>query len=518
MSVFSRVGVEMRNAFNDAYGSIVYGDDVGKSAKLVFIARPRISSSGARLQTSFDLGMSFTEVNRRAYVRNIHPSSDAFKAGVQAQDCVQFALALGDRLAFLREDEKKAKSYALECEKKGMRTSYEQLNTLIRAGNISEHLDELDATIGQEEYYTQSSFENDASEESQPRSPSASELLRNGVVAAFGGCIGQSNNFIQDDVTLNHSTTTGASVSEMYPCPIVLVVRRTRQRQSHELAPSYGIPSYGLGVECNRAASLIWSLSPTRRVAMKSNGQEESIFNGTNWLLPSESKYPISTTKINDIRTRIVDESTEAESNKRKNSDDIDAKTILEMIQIAVGLAFLHTSKAVLGMSLNGGIGIIISRLPDGTWSTPSAIGMTGSGLGLHFGVEAVDYMFILQTKESMEYFRHGRQFTIGEKLGGTPVTGIDRETYITVSIGSPIIEKQSPNVDTDFFHIVAHTKSRGLCSQVSLEGNEIYTRNDINSKSYNLNTSEKVTARDILDGKISRPIEAEEMYGSLHW
>ena len=99
----------------------------------------------------------------------------------------------------------------------------------------------------------------------------------------------------------------------------------------------------------------------------------------------------------------MVDESIEAESTNRKNSDDIDAKTILEMIQIATGLAFLYTSKAVLGMSLNAGIGIIISRLPDGTWSTPSAIGMTGSGLGLQFGVEAVDYMFILQTKESME-------------------------------------------------------------------------------------------------------------------
>ena len=68
--------------------------------------------------------------------------------------------------------------------------------------------------------------------------------------------------------------------------------------------------------------------------------------------------------------------------------DTVETSTIRRMIQNAVGLAFVKASKVVLGLSFHFGSGIVIGRLPDGSWSAPSAIGMYGAGLGLQFGFE----------------------------------------------------------------------------------------------------------------------------------
>ena len=88
------------------------------------------------------------------------------------------------------------------------------------------------------------------------------------------------------------------------------------------------------------------------------------------------------------------------------------------MIQKAVGPAFVRASKVVLGVSLHGGSGIVIARLSDGTWSTPSAIGTWGLGLGIQFGLEVAEYIFILQTQESLDHSRRGSSFNICGNVG----------------------------------------------------------------------------------------------------
>jgi hypothetical protein len=46
----------------------------------------------------------------------------------------------------------------------------------------------------------------------------------------------------------------------------------------------------------------------------------------------------------------------------------IEASMISGMIKAAVGLGFVRLSKVVVGVSLQSRLGILISRLPDGTW------------------------------------------------------------------------------------------------------------------------------------------------------
>ena len=80
--------------------------------------------------------------------------------------------------------------------------------------------------------------------------------------------------------------------------------------------------------------------------------------------------------------------------------EDIEASTIRGMIELAVGLGFVQLSKVVVGVSLQGGSGILVLRLPNGTWLAPSSMGVYGLGVGLQFGLEVCDFVFIIQTQE----------------------------------------------------------------------------------------------------------------------
>ena len=256
--------------------------------------------------------------------------------------------------------------------------------------------------------------------------------------------------------------------------------------------------------------------------------------------------------KLATLRSRIT-----VETMLIDRTDDVEAATVRAMIQKAVGLAFVRASKIVLGVSIHGGSGIVISRLPDGTWSAPSAIGTWGLGLGLQFGVEVAEYIFILQTQEAMQHFKRGGSYTVGGNMG-IAIGGLGREAYGAASVGgggcgtdttlsssnnnisSATVHDEEYNDDNDDSHeeskidnnnradppparslgiapIVAYAKSQGLYIGVSLEGSRIFTRNDINCRTYKFSSGRNVTADDILSGKVPTPPEAEELYAALH-
>jgi lipid-binding SYLF domain-containing protein len=262
--------------------------------------------------------------------------------------------------------------------------------------------------------------------------------------------------------------------------------------------------------------------------------------------------------KLATLRSRITTETMLID-----RTDDVEAATVRAMIQKAVGLAFVRASKIVLGVSIHGGSGIVISRLPDGTWSAPSAIGTWGLGLGLQFGLEVAEYIFILQTQEAMQHFKRGGSYTVGGNMG-IAIGGLGREAYGAASVGGGVCgtdttlpsSNSNNNTSSATFHdedynddnddsnegseqlrkrdnnhrvqqqparslgiapIVAYAKSQGLYVGVSLEGSRIFTRNDINCRTYKFSSGRDVTADDILSGKVPTPPEAEELYAALH-
>jgi len=325
----------------------------------------------------------------------------------------------------------------------------------------------------------------------------------------------------------------GGFEQQLYP--VVMVFRRTVQRKrnfspdksrgcpSSSLRGSlFGIPSFRMDDECDRAAALVREL------------------------VPNQPEFSGEIMGEDDVSGHGASVATRPEYN-----GDIEASTIRGMIQNALGLGFVRTSKVVVGVSVQAGSGIVIARLPDGTWSAPSAIGVCGLGVGLQFGLELADFMFILQTKESVEHFTRGGNFAVGGNIGAA-VAYVGREAYGAASLGncaSPRLEsiqqsdtedededtyfedsshrssasstvrkrKKSKKKDGDFAPIVAYAKSQGLYFGVSVEGLKFFTRNDINHRAYKFSMLNEMTAKDILNGLVSPPTEAEGLYAALH-
>jgi lipid-binding SYLF domain-containing protein len=526
MTFFSRVSQDASNAFHDAYGNFVLGDDAGKSARLVLVLKPKL---GERI----DLGMTFIEINGRAYVRAVTPGSHAARAGVMPQDSVQFASVYHNDFDDDVDDDddddedaatatdlvESAASYALACESRGMRITYDDLRSLLAEG-----LDPM-----------QSAF-------LSPTSSTSSSWTGPPIPSTINICSPNEDEFHRPLSPFRGET----------PKPVVFCFRRTRQRSSP------GGMHFRLDDECDFATSLIRRLAPTPDMdAPVPDAWDELVHDGADWLLGRDSMMPPrhSTLDANSLR-REEDSGIPLDDYERQRAikianlrsrmaaeavhhgdkgDDVEAATIRGMIQKAVGLAFVRASKVVLGVSLHGGSGIVIARLSDGTWSAPSAIGTWGLGFGIQFGLEVAEYIFILQTQESLDHFRMGSSFNIGGNIGAA-VAGMGREAYGAASVsnscgGSPRqqIKDDEYNDDEDnevflkdqssfgIAPIVAYAKSQGLYVGVSLEGSRIFTRSDVNARAYKFSTGRDVTGKDILSGKVATPSEAEDLYAALH-
>jgi len=653
MSFFSKIAAEASAALSDAYGHVVHGDDAGASARLVWVVHPTKvpldidgggggtggtqpsmiseasspagrTGSGYLFTQRFDLGLTFLEINDRAYVRTVDPGSSAERAGVQPQDCVQFACVVGgpqfDGMQLttsstpssrrskieqfeLDKLERKASKFVLDCEGRGMRISYEELRDMFSGCTLppkqgEDHVELTpprgeaesakqrrengdDFTVGSNSLMLVDSMggmfekkqKKNVSSRRVPSFPvekkvkSVTRNVTNAARTAAGRCFEGGND---DGSTLDESTTrrrqdtetpaspiksenltssqsggyTGDSIVEQQLYPVVLVFRRTVQRKTI-LSPSkgwrspgglalrgsmFGIPNFRMDDECDRAAALIRHLSNTSR---RTSRQNDAIFTGDDDTIATELS-----TVAGNIERPLQDE-------------NIEASTIRGMIQNAVGLGFVRLSKVVVGVSLQGGSGILISRLSDGTWSAPSAMGVYGLGLGLQFGLEVADFLFIIQTKEGMAHFKRGGNFALGGNIGAA-VANCGREAYGAASLGActgrglnlddaivqqdidenasryddnrsasstrdKLQSQKNNSKDGDVAPVTAYAKSQGLYFGVSVDGLKFFTRNDINSRTYKFAMLSELPAKDILSGHVSPPPCAEDLYLALH-
>jgi SH3 domain-containing YSC84-like protein 1 len=63
------------------------------------------------------------------------------------------------------------------------------------------------------------------------------------------------------------------------------------------------------------------------------------------------------------------------------------------------------------------GAGVLVSRLPDGSWSPPALISLAGASFGLQIGGEARDIVLIFNTITSMDYIESGLEHSFVEHL-----------------------------------------------------------------------------------------------------
>ena len=167
----------------------------------------------------------------------------------------------------------------------------------------------------------------------------------------------------------------------------------------------------------------------------------------------------------------------------------------------AKGLAFITIAKGGFIVAGRGGTGLVVARLEDGSWSTPSAIGSMGISWGLQIGGDCCDFIIVLNTKAAVDSF--STKGVIG-RIGGSG--------GLTIGLG----RKMEGDVVSSNKKMLAHTytyaRSKGVFAGLAIEVSAIKTRNKINRKFYGYD----VDPVDLLNGNVQPPVAANPLYDEL--
>ncbi len=110
------------------------------------------------------------------------------------------------------------------------------------------------------------------------------------------------------------------------------------------------------------------------------------------------------------------------------------------------------------GFILGGrhGRGVLLMREPDGSWSQPIFITLSGVSIGHQLGVQMTDLVLVFKTRKGLDRIRQGK-LTLGADL----------------AVAAGPVGRQA-EVSTDAMlrsEILSYSRSRGLFAGVSLEG-----------------------------------------------
>jgi len=139
----------------------------------------------------------------------------------------------------------------------------------------------------------------------------------------------------------------------------------------------------------------------------------------------------------------------------------------------AVGVAVIpHVVKA--GFLIDGrfGRGVVLARRPDGTWSNPVFIGLTGLGIGIQAGIDSTDLILVFKTKHGLDRIMEGKgKLTLG--------------TDVTVAAGFIGREAEKATDARLRAEILSYSRSKGLFAGLSLEGAALVVEHEANAAFY---------------------------------
>lgn len=131
------------------------------------------------------------------------------------------------------------------------------------------------------------------------------------------------------------------------------------------------------------------------------------------------------------------------------------------------------------------GEGLISVKSPDGTWSNPSFITMTGGSIGFQAGVSSTDVVLVFRTQRGVDSIVDGK-FTLGADAAAA---------------AGPVGRNASASTDGQFkAEIYSYSRSRGLFAGVALDGSVLRIDYDANAAVY----GGGITPRRIFEGGVS--------------
>ncbi|MGY0612597.1 MULTISPECIES: lipid-binding SYLF domain-containing protein [unclassified Luteimonas] len=138
-----------------------------------------------------------------------------------------------------------------------------------------------------------------------------------------------------------------------------------------------------------------------------------------------------------------------------------------------------------IGLVIGGrrGHGLMSVKNPDGTWSNPSFVKLTGGSIGFQAGVQSADVVLVFRSERGLESIVNGK-FTLGADAG--------------VAAG-PVGRNASTATDGELkAEIWSWSRARGLFAGVALDGAVLSIDDEANEAAYGRDT----TPRMIFEGR----------------
>ncbi|KAG2216219.1 hypothetical protein INT45_014191 [Circinella minor] len=168
----------------------------------------------------------------------------------------------------------------------------------------------------------------------------------------------------------------------------------------------------------------------------------------------------------------------------------------------AHGLMFIRLYRGGFMVSAKKGTGVIIARLPDGSWSAPSGISMGALGFGHQAGVEMIDSIIVMNYRGAVKaFFDGGGQLQLGASMS-VSAGPLGRAADISASTAN------GQHISATY----AYSSSKGLFIGYSFEGSKISERVNTNAAFY----GRSIHAKEILTGTVAPPPQAQRLYQML--
>jgi lipid-binding SYLF domain-containing protein len=155
------------------------------------------------------------------------------------------------------------------------------------------------------------------------------------------------------------------------------------------------------------------------------------------------------------------------------------------------------TINAGLVVGARRGKGVAIVKLPDGKWSDPVFVTLTGGSIGAQIGVQSVDLILVFKHKGALARVKNG-DVTIGGDLAAS---------------AGPVGRAASASTDYKFeAEVYSYSRSRGLFAGITINGSSLAIDKDANHDYYGEGTS----ASDIFETTRSNTVAVKHLKETL--
>ncbi|KAJ1727643.1 hypothetical protein LPJ61_004465 [Coemansia biformis] len=169
---------------------------------------------------------------------------------------------------------------------------------------------------------------------------------------------------------------------------------------------------------------------------------------------------------------------------------DVDDIIPANVLQQCHGIAVLSVIKAGFIWSGRIGTGVVCARLPDGSWSGPSAVSTGGMGIGGQIGAQLTEVVMILNDEAAVRAFEENASLQLGSNVS-VAAGPVGRSGELAAAVNT-----------SNVAGVYSYSRSKGLFAGVSVEGSVVVQRKDVNRDFYGRAAPPEL----ILSGEIAPP------------